>query len=91
MAKKARQAFLPGTEPQKNKRVHPLAENYAGLRDARIAANREEKDAHDALLNAMQEEGIDSYEYGDLKVVVNNRKKCKVMTPKHKAEENGEE
>ena len=92
MAKKM-QEFLPGQEPKKNNRVHKAALRYAELRDARIAANEEEKDAHDTLLHTMLEEGLESYEYGDLKVFIDNKRKCKVSTKVEangKAEDNGE-
>ncbi len=90
--RRVRQDYLPGTAPEKNARVHPLALNYADLRDERIAANKLEKEAHDTLLHTMLEEGLEVYEYGDLKVVVNAKRKCRVETKVHKLEEsNGEE
>lgn len=83
------QEFLPGQEPKKNNRVHKAALRYAELRDARIAANAEEKDAHDTLLHTMLEEGLEIYEYGDLKVAIDNKRKCKVSTKPEAHESNG--
>ena len=71
------QANLPGTDV-KNDRVHRAAKQYAKFRDARIAANETEKDAHEKLLEVMQEEGLDSYSYADVDVTLNTNKKCKV-------------
>jgi hypothetical protein len=88
--KKLVQDYLPGTEPVKNKKVHPKALHYAAMRDDRIAANVAEKEAHDTLLAAMLEEGLEDYQYGDLKVHVDNKKKCKVSTTPENAETNGE-
>jgi hypothetical protein len=90
MAKK-RQAFLPGTEPVKNAKVHPRAINYADARDARMECNRIEKEAHDDLLATMLEEGLEVYEYGDIKVTVNNKRKCRVEDKTRKHESNGDD
>ena len=75
-------------EPVKNKKIHPKALRYVDVRDARIAANKEEKEAHNTLLAAMLEEGLEDYEYGELKVHVDNKRKCKVTT---EASTNGED
>ncbi len=89
--KELHQDFLPGTAPVKNKKVHPKALRYVEMRDTRIAANKEEADAHDNLLHAMLEEGLEVYEYGDLRVDISNSKKCKVkVEPKASPEANGE-
>lgn len=72
------QANLPGTDV-KNDRVHRAAKQYARLRDDRIAANEAEHDAHEKLMEVMQEEGLDSYSYGDVDVTVTNKKKAKVV------------
>ncbi len=76
------QEFLPaeGMAPVRNPKIHKKALAYATRRDARIAANKEEKDAHDTLLAAMLEEGIEDYVYGDLKVHVDLHRKCKVSS-----------
>lgn len=84
--------FLPGMAPEKNQKVHPLALRYAARRDERIEANVAEKDAHDTLLLAMIEEGLSVYKYGNLRVFVDDHKKCKVLTDAAPtAEANGKE
>lgn len=92
MAKrKGEQEYLPGTAPTRNKRVHRLAVRYAELRDARMAANKEEKEAHDTLLYAMIEEGLSAYEYGDITVTIDDKKKCKVAVKGASGSVDGEE
>lgn len=84
MAKKGRslangeQTLIPEMAPKRIDRIHRAAKRYAVERDARIAANTKEKDAHAFLLNAMKEEGLNSYEYGDLQVFVDSTEKVKV-------------
>ena len=84
MARKKRdeQGFLADLGPVRNDRVHAAAVNYAELRDGRIAAGREEKDAQDTLLAIMAEEGVEFYEYDGLKVSINLKKKAVVSTEK---------
>jgi hypothetical protein len=73
---------LPGAEPgEKNERVHRAAKAYQKERDARIAANRKEAEAHEHLLDCMLDEGLDSYEYGGIQVFVDNKRKCRVVNP----------
>lgn len=76
---RSEQGYLPGTEPVRNKKVHPRAKDYQEKRDAKIAANKEEKEAHDNLLDAMVSEDLEVYEYGNLRVTVNNKQKCSVQ------------
>lgn len=70
--------YLPGMAPKKNKKVHPKAELYASHRDARIAAGKEEKEAKTDLVETMCEEGLEVYEYGDLRVDLTNKRDVKV-------------
>ena len=65
-------------EPKINKAVHAAAMRYARRRDERIAANKEEKDAHNSLLNTMKEEGLTSYSYQDVEIHIDSQEKCKV-------------
>lgn len=88
--KRSEQAHIPTLEPQKNPRVHAAAKRYVEERDNRIAANKEEKAAHDTLLSIMREEKIDSYEYGNLKVFIDGTFKVKVKGGKDDESE-GEE
>ena len=90
---RADQEYLPGTAPVKNERVHKAAQHYVKCRDTRIAANKEEKEAHETLLGYMNEAGLTDYEYKDVSVHVDVDKKCKVSNPKDKkasADSNGE-
>lgn len=86
------QEYLPGQEPLKNARVHAAALRYIQLRDERIAAGKEEHDAHQTLLLAMVGEGLDHYDYGELHVAIDSTKKCKcrIEAEKPQPEENGE-
>lgn len=77
---RSEQQYIEGTAPEKNERVHRAARRYIKERDIRILANAAEKEAHDHLLAVMTELGLDSYEYGDIKVFVDAKKKCKVTT-----------
>jgi hypothetical protein len=81
----------PDFKPVKNQRVHKAAKRYYSEMLARKSAGEEEKAAHDTLLNIMLEEGLDFYEYQDLKVAVDTSKKCKVkLQGEGSAESNGE-
>lgn len=71
------QENLPGTD-EKNPRVHTAAKQYAKRHDERMAATQTETDAHDKLMEIMEEEGLDVYSYGDVDVSINSSKKCKV-------------
>lgn len=72
------QQLIPEIAPTKIPRIHTAAKRYAQRRDERQAANREEKAAHEFLLEAMIAEGLDSYVYGDCSVFVDKSTKCKV-------------
>lgn len=78
----------PDFKPVKNARVNKAAKRYYGLILERKTAGDEEKAAHDTLLNAMMEEGLEFYEYQDLKVAIDTKKKCSV---KVQGEGNGED
>lgn len=84
-------AYIPGTEPEKNERVHAAAKRYMKLRDKRMAANVEEKESHDTLLGIMTEEGLEYYKYQDIEVAIDAKKKCKVAKPDPEANGDGEE
>ncbi len=86
----AAQEYIPGTEPEKNTRVHNAAKRYAKVRDERITANKVEKDAHETLLGTMLEEGLEHYEFKDVCVNIDVGRKCKVVLGGKKGEENGD-
>ena len=63
--------------PVRHPVIHPKAIEYVRLRNARMAAGREEKEAHTDLLNTMLEEGVQVYQYGGVTVNVQNNPKVK--------------
>lgn len=85
------QTIIPEMAPKRIDRIHRAAKRYAVERDARIAANTQEKEAHAFLLKAMKEEGLTSYEYGDLQVFVDTAEKVKVRTGTEAGSEKAEE
>ena len=89
-SRNSEQEYLPGTAPEKNDRVHRAARRYVKLRDARMAANEEEKAAHTSLLETMIEERLESYEYGDLSVHIDSTRKCKVKLEAKSPSDNGD-
>lgn len=72
------QPAIPGAEDVKNPKIHRLAQRYARARDERMEYTENEKTAHNSLLDAMIEAGMESYKYGSLSVFVDSTKKCKV-------------
>lgn len=90
--RKGEQEFIPGLAPKKVPKVHAAALRYADERDKRMAANKEEKEAQQFLLDKMQEAGLEIYEYGDVKVYLDSTRKAKVKVGNRAdGEEGGEE
>lgn len=88
------QTVIAGTEPMpRNARIRRLAKRYEEERDARIAANKAEKAAHDSLMEAMVELGFAQagYDDGSVQVFVDSTRKCKVQTATKPAAESGDE
>lgn len=75
---KGEQTLIPELAPQRIDKIHRAAKRYAEARDARVVMNKDEKESHEHLLGVMRELGLKSYEYGDLKVFVDEAVKCKV-------------
>lgn len=77
------QQEIPGAEQQAERipAVHNAARRYMRERDARIAANAKEKDAHEHLLAKMTEHNLTQYVYGGIEVYVDSSRKCKVSGP----------
>jgi len=71
------QQHLPGVA-EKHPVIHPLAKQYAKLRDKRMEAGRIEKEAKTKLIETMKEEGMDTYSYQDVDVVVSHQDSLKV-------------
>lgn len=80
--RKGEQTHIPGTGPEKNARVHPLAVEYVRTRDSRMELLKEETELKDRLRDAMREEGIRVYEYDDINVVVTTSEEIKVKRAK---------
>lgn len=85
------QPEIPGTETPKNAKVHNAAIRYSKRRDERIAANKEEKAAHTSLLEIMDQQGVTSYNYGDVEVHIDQDRKAKVKIAGQTAPDNGDE
>lgn len=84
------QGHFDGMAPEKNRKVHAAARRYVARRNERIAANAEEKDAHDSLLIAMHDEGLTNYVYDDIEVHIDAHEKCKVKCGGDKSESDDE-
>lgn len=80
------QGRLPGHEVKRDRRVTQLAKDYRDKRDARIAANKLEKESYDALDAVLKEKGIDFYEFEDFEVTVDETRKVHVNKKKSAAE-----
>lgn len=82
MAKRKKQAALPGMEPPSYPEIDAAAENYVGQRDQRIELSASEKEAHDVLLACMSKEGLTAYEYDGKIITVSSTAKCAVKQKK---------
>ncbi len=90
------QPGLDGIADEKNDRVHKAAKQYAKFRDARQAASVVEKTAKNKIIEIMEEEGIETYSYGDVEVCVEHKEGVKVVIggkppPKEEGEEGSDE
>lgn len=73
------QEHLPGAEPmEKNPRIHNLARRVKAASKEWSAAAEEHKGLKQSLIEAMIEEGLEHYEYGDVKVDMDTSRKLKV-------------
>ena len=73
------QEHLPGTEPMpKNEKIHRLAKRCKAASKEWSKAAGEHKGLKEMLIEAMQEAGLDHYEYGDVSVHVDTSRKLKV-------------
>lgn len=96
MAKKKgdeEQQYLPGTAPEKNPRVHKAATAYLRAMAERQALLKDEVEAKGNLELVMTEEGLEHYEYGNIRVDINKSQKvtAKIVTEKSTKEEKEEE
>lgn len=65
------QPGLDGIADEKNPKVESAAKSYVRFRDARQEATEDETAAHNALIAAMDEAGITTYEHGGIVIVIN--------------------
>lgn len=56
---------LPGMERKAIKEIEKLADEYAELRDDRMAVLKNEVDAKAKLIDAMHRNGVNTYEFED--------------------------
>lgn len=72
------QLQFPGTETERNEKVHRAAVRLFEERAVRLQANKDEKTAEQNLIRIMEEEGIESYQYKNITVHIDLTKKAKV-------------
>jgi len=83
MAKKrAKQQFIPGTEPPSIPALDEAAEKYVGIRDDRMRLTKAEAKAIDELLDLLREHGLASYEFDGNVVEISHKDKVKVRRKK---------
>lgn len=84
------QAFMPGTEPVKNDRIHAAAEAYYDVMSRRVALSKKEKIAKNELLSVLISEKETGYIYGDLKVfMIDGEPNVKVKIGEDKKKKKG--
>ena len=79
------QPGIDGLGDPYNAVVSAAAKRYAKRRDERMAANEEEKSAHETLLDKMKEAGLTSYCYKGLEVHLDTTEKAKVKLASDKS------
>lgn len=84
--KKGEQTFIPGTGPEKNARIHPVAVEYVRVRDSRMDLTKEEVKLKDRLIALMHSEGLKDYCYDDINVILSSEEKLKVKIHGHDPE-----
>lgn len=84
------QEVIPELAPEKIPEIHTAAKRYAKVRDQRSALSTEEKEARDHLKDVMEKHELANYEYGDLVVTIDTKKKAVVKSKDDGAESNGD-
>lgn len=79
---KARQSWIPGTEPPSIPEIDLAAEEYIRHRDARMASLKPETEAADRLLRTMLEHGQVEYRFDGYTVSVATLQKVKAKRTK---------
>ncbi len=80
------QGFLPEMEQPKNPAIEKAAKAYRKIILERKETQEREGAAHAILLDVMHKEGVSSYTYKGITVVINVKEKCKVKTPEQEAD-----
>ncbi len=81
MVKKGEQAFIPGTEPVKNTKVHNKAIAFARADEEYKLAKAKRDERHEVLKVAMVQESLERYQYGeiDAQMVHADHVRCKLV------------
>lgn len=89
-AKKLKQQFIPGTEPESIPAIDAAAETYHEVMTERCGLSKQEDEAKDNLIDKMKEHGVDRYEtpHG---LVVSITSKSNVKVKRKKDAESAEE
>lgn len=86
--KKPRQSRLPEMDDPAIEELEKLAEEYAEVRDSRIAALKEEVPLQEKLLTVMKRHGKTTYHHGGITCkLVTEKEKVKVKVAKEKDED----
>jgi len=84
-ASKPKQKDLPGMEERKIPDLHAAAEDYAEIRDERMALTEKEVPAKANLLELMHKHGKETYKYEDVEIsVVHEEETVKVKIHREK-------
>lgn len=81
------QGFFPEMAPHKIPSIHKAALAFEDVHKERIRLSKKEKEKRESLVEAMEEEGVTIYEYGDLRVDITEKKNPNV---RRTARDNGE-
>lgn len=88
MARRAKQAALPGVEPHRIPALTRLAKDYCSARDERMAAGVVEVELKDKLIGMMKEHKLESYVSNDTTIVLTAGKdNIKVKSAREDAED----
>lgn len=80
---KPRQADLPGMADRRIPDLHKAAEEYAEVRDERMALTKQEVDLQEVLLEKMKLHKMDRYKFEDVEcILIHEKEKVKVKRRK---------
>jgi len=90
MAKRKRQAFIPGTEPPSIPEIDEAADVYVELRDNRMGQQKDEAEALEKLTALMHQNSVTTYEYDGKTVTLEALEKVRVRRNKS-GKDNGDD